>query len=284
MLMTLPYMLEVAALVIGGAPFLLLPLELWRRRKAGRLNWSSIKEMGASVGVVLPNIVAGPLVLGFIVLLLGTAYAITPLRIPTNWVTAIACVILVDFLYYWDHRAAHRIRLLWSVTHSVHHSSPQYDQTTALRVSVMDGFTSPWFYVPAVLMGFDPLLVGAAFGFILAYQQWLHTETIGRLGWFDLIFNSPSNHRVHHGVQPEYIDKNYGAVLILWDRMFGTWVREAAEPRYGLIEPINSSNLWTVHVAEMGRLWRDLRRTRGWRNQLDLLFGPPESRSGGADA
>ena len=271
--------LQIAALVLGVAPFALLPFELWRRRRAGQLNWSSIKEMAASAGVLIPNILGGSIVLAFVALLWGTAAAITPFDIPTGWVSAATCLILVDFLYYWDHRAAHRIRVLWAVTHSVHHSSPQYDQTTGLRVSVLDGFTSPWFYVPAVLIGFDPLLVAAAFGIILAYQQWLHTETIGRLGWIDGIFNTPSNHRVHHGVQPQYIDKNYGAVLILWDRLFGTWAREEDQPTYGLIQPINSSNIWTVHVAEAVGLVRDLRRTPGWRARLGLLFGPPEGKA-----
>jgi len=110
---------------------------------------------------------------------------------------------------------------------------------------------------------------------MLAYQQWLHTETIGRLGWFDRVFNSPANHRVHHGSQDVYLDKNYGGILILWDRLFGTWEPEREQPVYGLTTPIGSSHLWTVHTAEAKALWRDLRAARSWRDRLRLVIAPP---------
>jgi sterol desaturase/sphingolipid hydroxylase (fatty acid hydroxylase superfamily) len=277
--------LEALAAGLGALFFLFLPFELWQRRRAGLLTWASAKEMAANVGVFVPGLLAGGLVLAFVVGLFTVAASVSPWEIATTPLTAVLCVLLVDLLYYWDHRTVHRVRVLWAISHSVHHSSPNYDQTTALRVSVLDGAISPWFYLPAVLIGFDPLLVVAAFGLVLAYQQWLHTESIGRLGWIDSVFNTPSNHRVHHGVEGPYIDKNYGAILIVWDRLFGTWARETVRPTYGLVEPIASSHIWTVHIAEARRLWADLRREKRWSERLDMLFGPPEgkgAREGGA--
>jgi sterol desaturase/sphingolipid hydroxylase (fatty acid hydroxylase superfamily) len=183
-------------------------------------------------------------------------------------------------MYYWDHRAAHRNRAYWALAHSVHHSSPQFDQTTGLRVSFVDGFVSPWFYVPVVLAGFDPLLVGGCLAVIIGWQQWLHTEAIDRLPWLDPWLNTPSNHRVHHGVQARYQDVNYGAILMLWDRAFGTYVAESPrEPRrYGITHPIASTHPLEVHLAEARRLWRDLAATPDWRTRLARLWHAPDWR------
>lgn len=267
--------LKMLATVLSALFVVFLPLETWRRHRAGRLDRRSVREMLASASPLLPTLLAGPLVLAFIAALYGLAHALTPLRLPVDWGTAALALLLVDFLYYWDHRAAHRVRAYWAIGHSVHHSSWQYDQTTAFRISFVDGFISPWFYLPAVLLGFHPMLVVACLGLVLAYQQWLHTESVGRLGWLDAIFNTPSNHRAHHAVQPQYIDRNYGAVLIVWDRLFGTYVREDEAPVYGLTEQIGSAHPWRVHAAEALKLWRDLRRTPRWRDRWRMLWHPP---------
>jgi sterol desaturase/sphingolipid hydroxylase (fatty acid hydroxylase superfamily) len=267
--------LEMVATALSALFVVFLPLEVWRRHRAGRLHGRSVREMLASASPLLPTLLAGPLVLGFIAGLYGTAHALTPLRLPVDWGTVALALLLVDFLYYWDHRAAHRVRAYWAIGHSVHHSSWQYDQTTAFRISFVDGFISPWFYLPAVLLGFHPMLVIACLGLVLAYQQWLHTESVGRLGWLDAIFNTPSNHRAHHAVQPQYIDRNYGAVLIVWDRLFGTYVREDEAPVYGLTEQIGSAHPWRVHMAEALKLWRDLRRAPRWRDRWRMLWHPP---------
>lgn len=254
--------LGLAAAVLGALLLVFLPFELWQRHRAGTLNRKAVLEMLASASVTVPAVLMGGVVLGFITALWGGAAALSPWSIPTTPWTALACGLLVDLLYYWDHRCAHQFRPYWAVSHSVHHSSHQFDQTTALRVSFVDGFLSPWFYLPAVLVGFNPVLVAACFGLILAWQQWIHTETVGRLRWFDGWLNTPSNHRVHHGVQVQYIDKNYGAVLMIWDRLFGTFAREEEPVRYGLTQAIDSSNPWTIHTLEIGRWWRDVRAAR----------------------
>lgn len=261
---------------IGAAVIIvLLPLELWRRQRAGRLTKEAAKEMLASASPLLPLLLLGGLLLAGFGWIYGAVASLAPFTIPTNGWTALAAVVLVDFLYYWDHRCGHRLRTYWAIGHSVHHSSPQYDQTVGLRVSVLEGLFSPWFYLPAVLVGFDPLLVVAAFGVILGYQQWLHTELVGRLPWLDGWLGTPSNHRVHHGAQPQYIDRNYGAILIVWDRLFGTYAAEDEPVRYGLTTPIGSTHPWRVHTFEAARLWRELTAARGWRERLRTLVVMP---------
>jgi sterol desaturase/sphingolipid hydroxylase (fatty acid hydroxylase superfamily) len=268
-------LLELAAAILSAAFFVFLPFELWQRQKAGRLTAASWREMAASISPLVPSVILGGVVTGFIIALYASAAQLAPWSIPVTPLSVLAAVIAFDFLYYWDHRLGHRIRLLWAVSHSVHHSSDQFDQTTGLRVSAIDGFISPWFYVPLLLIGFDPVVVGAAFAFNLGYQQWLHTETIGSLGWFDRVFNSPANHRVHHGSQPLYLDCNYGGVFIIWDRLLGTWREETEKSVYGLTQPLGSSNPIAVHFGEAVRLWHDLGTASGWRLRLALLLRPP---------
>ena len=269
--------LETAAVVFGAAIVLLLPWELWRLHRAGRLDRGRVREMLASASPLLPTILLGGVVTAFVLGLYAGVDALVPWSIPTNGFTALLALLAVDFMYYWDHRTAHRNRTYWALAHSVHHSSPAYDQTTGLRVSFIDGFISPWFYVPVVAVGFDPLLVAACLALSIGWQQWLHTEAVGRLPWLDGWLNTPSNHRAHHGVQARYQDRNYGAILILWDRLFGTWAPESEEEpvRYGISQPIESTHPITVHLCEARRLWRDLLATPRWRDRwLRLLRAP----------
>lgn len=263
-----------AATLFGGVIVLLLPLELLRlwRQRADRRRWL---ELLASSSPLLPTVLLGGVVTTFIVALYSAASALAPWHIPSTPLTVLLTLIAVDFLYYWDHRCAHENRTYWALAHSVHHSSPHFDQTTALRVSFVDGFISPWFYLPLVLLGVDPLLVLGAFAVIIAYQQWLHTELIDRLPLFDGWLNTPSNHRVHHAMQPQYLDKNYGAVLIIWDRLFGTYAREVEPVQYGLTEQINSANVVTVHLAEAIKLVRDCWQAPSWRVVVQLLWHKP---------
>lgn len=267
--------LEWTALIFASAIAIFLPLELWQLHRKGRLTWAYVREMGASISPLVPTLLTAGVVTAFIFGLYGIAAGFQLWTIPVTPWTTLAALILVDFIYYWDHRLAHRVRLYWAVAHSVHHSSSQFDQTTALRVSFMDGFISPWFYVPLVLAGFDPLVVLGCFGVMLAYQQWIHTESIGRLGWLDAVFNTPSNHRVHHGSQPQYLDRNYGGIFIIWDRLFGTYAAEEAPVIYGLTTPLGTSNPVTVHVAEAVNLLRDLLKSRSGREVWSRLFDPP---------
>jgi sterol desaturase/sphingolipid hydroxylase (fatty acid hydroxylase superfamily) len=270
----IPAPFEWAAVVLGAVIGLLLPLELWRlyRQRAPRRRWM---ELLASASPLIPTVLTGGLVTAFIgTLYLGVA-AHAPFDIPTTPLTVALTVLAVDFLYYWDHRVAHENRSYWAIAHSVHHSSPSFDQTTGLRVSFVDGFISPWFYLPLVAIGVDPLVVLGSLGVVIAYQQWLHTELIGKLPLLDGWLNTPSNHRVHHAMQAPYLDKNYGAILMIWDRLFGTYAAEAEKPIYGLTTPFDSTNPIDVHIAESRKLWTDVRHSRSLAEALGYLWHKP---------
>jgi sterol desaturase/sphingolipid hydroxylase (fatty acid hydroxylase superfamily) len=267
---------EYAGMWLGALLFVLLPIELWRRHRAKKLIRQTWLEMFANVSTLAPTILFAGIVTGFVIWLFSSASALALWHLPVNIWTALAAIILVDAVYYVDHRIGHRVRLMWAFSHSVHHSSPLFNQTTAVRISFVDGFISPWYYTSIILLGFDPLLVAAAFGLNLGYQQWIHTETIGKLGWFDWWFNSPSNHRVHHGSQPQYLDKNYGGILMIWDHLFGTYQREDEKVIYGLTQPINSVNPWKVHFEEFARLIRKFRLLKTGRAKMRLLFTGPD--------
>jgi sterol desaturase/sphingolipid hydroxylase (fatty acid hydroxylase superfamily) len=260
----------------GTIPFLLLPLEFWRLHRAKQLGKRTWLEVLANLSPLIFVIVTAGMVSAFVIWLFSgvAGYAMTKLSV--NVWTILGAIVLVDFMYYWDHRLGHRVRALWAVSHSVHHSSPLFNQTTALRISFVDGFISPWYYTPVILIGFDPFLVAAAFGVVLGYQQWIHTETIGKLGWFDVIMNSPSNHRVHHGVQEQYLDKNYGGIFMIWDHMFGTYEPEGEAVTYGLVHQIDSVNPIQVHFAEAIRMVKKLATLTTWKQRLAYLFKAPD--------
>lgn len=159
----------------------------------------------------------------------------------------------VDFFYYWFHRMSHEINAIWA-THIVHHQSEEYNLTVALRQSWFQAFFSNFFYLPLAWIGFDPITTVAVIAFNTLYQFWIHTELIKNMGWFEWIFNTPSHHRVHHGSNPEYIDKNHGGTLIIWDRLFGTFKAEQVAPVYGITTPLKS---WNPFQANF-HYWKDL--------------------------
>jgi sterol desaturase/sphingolipid hydroxylase (fatty acid hydroxylase superfamily) len=268
--------LDTAGMALGAAFFLFLPLELWRRYRAGALNRQTALEMLANLSTLVPTLLVAGLVTAFVIWMFSAASALAPWHFPVTIWTALAAIILVDAVYYVDHRIGHRVRLMWAFSHSVHHGSPLFNQTTALRISFVDGFISPWYYTSIILIGFDPLLVAAAFGLNLAYQQWIHTEMVGKLGWFDWWFNSPSNHRVHHGSQPQYLDKNYGGLLMIWDHLFGTYEPEHEAVVFGLTQPINSVNPWKVHFKELTRLLQTFRTLSSVRARMRFLITGPD--------
>ncbi|MCG8325866.1 MAG: sterol desaturase family protein, partial [Thiotrichales bacterium] len=191
----------------------------------------------------------------------------------TAWTVALA-VLVADFLYYWEHRLAHEVRILW-LHHAVHHSSRHMNITTAFRFGPFEGVWGAVMLFPMVLMGFPPEL--AIFGglVVLAYQTWLHTELIGKLGPLEWLLNTPSHHRVHHGSDDAYLDRNYGGILILWDRLFGSFQAETERPRYGLTRDFDSVNPLVVWFSELPQFFRDLAAARSWREVWMLTFGPP---------
>ncbi len=175
-------------------------------------------------------------------------------EMPVTPLSVVVLVLACDFAYYWEHRFSHRVGLAWA-THSVHHSSPYFNLSVAYRFGPMDGVWPVFFHLPLAVVGFDPLLIFACEAFVQFYQTALHTEVIRKLPRpIEWLFNTPSHHRVHHGSNPEYLDKNYGGVLIVWDRLFGTFAEEAAPVRFGLTDPIDSNNPITVWFHGFVRL------------------------------
>jgi len=270
--------LVIGGLLLIGLPVLLIELvRLWWR---GELFGRRGSGMLTSAFCLVPATLVELFCLGGLIGVFTAAAELAPRARPTTWATAAVCLLLVDLAYYWEHRLGHRVNLLWSLYHSVHHSGDHFDQTIALRVSFVDFFITPLIYLPLVVAGFDPLLVLSCFALVLAWQQWIHTELVGRLPLLDPWLNTPSNHRVHHGRNPEYIDKNYGGILILWDRLFGTYAPERAPVDYGLLSPLASRNPLAVHFHVFAKLLRGLKATRSLRAAAVLLAGPPRGGTG----
>jgi sterol desaturase/sphingolipid hydroxylase (fatty acid hydroxylase superfamily) len=179
-----------------------------------------------------------------------------------------------DFIYYWNHRFMHESRYMWAI-HVVHHSSERYNLSTALRQPVADAVGTFVPYSLLALVGVHPDLIAQARGINLLYQYWIHTDTIRRLGPFEQCFNTPSHHRVHHGANKQYIDRNHGSILITWDRMFGTFEKEAEPVVYGLTKNLDTFNPARVAGHEHFEMLRDVSRSENWRDRLSFVFRGP---------
>ena len=187
-------------------------------------------------------------------------------------------MIAQDFCYYWFHRASHRVRWMWAA-HVVHHSSENMNFSTAFRQSLMYPFAGMWvFWLPLVILGFDPNWVVFVVLLNLGLQFFVHTQAVRKLGPLEWLFNTPSHHRVHHGRNPQYIDKNYAGILIIWDKLFGTFVPEEETVIYGITKPVNSFNPIKVTFSEWRDMFSDV-TTKGlsFSERLKLLFAPPAS-------
>lgn len=196
--------------------------------------------------------------------------------IPINWGMILICVVLADFAYYWEHRFMHRVNFAWA-THSVHHSSPFFNISVAYRFGPMDGIWPILFHLPLVLLGFNPFVVFFAEMLVQIYQTLLHTETIKKLPKpVEAVMNTPSHHRVHHGSNPAYLDKNYAGIFIIWDKMFGSFAKEDETVVYGLVKPINSVNPLTVFFHGFWRVGQNVVRAKGLKNKLMYFAGPPD--------
>ncbi|NER11846.1 sterol desaturase family protein [Leptobacterium flavescens] len=197
-------------------------------------------------------------------------------HLPLNMVTIICCVLLADFAYYWDHRMMHRIGLGWA-THTVHHSSEHFNMSVAYRFGPMDAIFPILFSLPIVMLGFDPILVLLSEVFVQVFQTLLHTEIIGKFPKpIEYIFNTPSHHRVHHGSNRQYWDKNYAGILIIWDRMLGTFEPEVEKVKYGISEPLKSNNPIKVFLHGISRLFRKIKSVKGIKNKMLVLVKPPD--------
>lgn len=222
------------------------------------------------VYTLLPLSIAQPLV--------DLAWKHRLFTIPLNSTLAVVVLVVAqDFSYYWFHRASHRVRWFWA-THAIHHSSNEFNLAASYRFGWTGRLTgAAVFYVPMIWLGFAPGPVFIAAGINLLYQFWLHAEWIPKLGWLEYVLNTPSHHRVHHACNAEYLDRNYGGIFIVFDRMFGTFVAERDDLpcHYGLVKPLRSNNPVFIAFHEWAALGRDLWRSPTWRHRLACLIGPP---------
>lgn len=203
------------------------------------------------------------------------AYDLAPFKMPMNTWWAWAILIFADDLaYYWFHRFSHEVRVLWNF-HVVHHSSEQYNLSVAVRQSWFSGIAHWIFYIPLAFAGFPFEAFVFMHGLNLIYQFWIHTKLINRMGPLELVFNTPSHHRVHHGVNDEYLDRNYAGIFIIWDRLFGTFTEEKEEVRYGIIKPVNSYNPLWINTHGWFEMLEAMRNSPGLRNKLRCVFGSP---------
>ncbi len=191
-----------------------------------------------------------------------------------NWLYWLMLFLLADLAYYWAHRMSHEINLFWG-GHVVHHQSEEYNLSVALRQSSLQVIWTFGFSLPLAFLGFRTLDFALMSAFITLYQFWIHTETIGKMGWFELVFNTPSHHRVHHGRDPKYIDKNHAGTLIIWDKLFGTFQPEEEKPTYGITKPINSWNAVFANFSHYAEMGKDLRRIPKWSDKIRYLFAKP---------
>ncbi len=202
-------------------------------------------------------------------------YSLAFFQIPMDtWWSWVLLLIADDFAYYWFHRISHESRFFWNF-HVVHHSSNRYNLSVAVRQSWFGGLAHWLFYVPLGFLGFPLWAFALMHGFNLIYQFWIHTEFIRRLGPLELIFNTPSHHRVHHGVNRQYLDKNYGGIFIFWDRWFGTFENEEEPVVYGIIKPIDSYNWLWINLHSWVETWAAMKTKKTYYGKLRCFFGAP---------
>ncbi len=251
-------------------------IEFYWRKQTGRDY--QLGALGGTIGVAIGQTVSKALSNGVIAGCLVACHQLAPFEWPIDdWRAWVVGFFAVEFAYYWQHRFSHTVRWLWT-NHAVHHSPNEFVLPAAIRLGWTSLFSGSWIYfLPLAAAGMPPLMIGALLIFNLRYQFFLHTEAIGKLGPFEWIFNTPSHHRVHHGSNSEYLDKNFGGVLIIFDRIFGTFAEERGDNPvvYGLTEPLETNNPIAIAFHEWRRLFGDLRNAQSLGDIALALFGRP---------
>ena len=234
-----------------------------------------LKDTLASLGMQAGNIAMNLMMAGIVFAGLSAVYQVRLFSIspssPWAWV---AIFFLDDFIYYWFHRISHECRFFWA-SHVVHHSSQHYNLGTALRQTWTGNFMTFIFWLWLPLIGFKPIMVLTMQSISLLYQFWIHTELVRRMGPLEWVLNTPSHHRVHHGSNQQYLDRNHAGVLIIWDRLFSSFEPEGEKVVYGLTKNINSYNPLRIAFHEWIDIWRDVRQADTWRLKLRYIFGRP---------
>ena len=268
-------MLDLKTLALPVFAILMLAEAVLSARR-GRPAYD-LPDFFGSMSQLAGNIIVQLAVNGLILGLYFWLHQFRLLTFDTSIGHLLVLVILLDFVYYWYHRASHRVRLLWAV-HVAHHSSERMNLGTALRQSWFGPLTKPLFYWPVPLLGFDPVSIMSVGLLLTIYGFWTHTEQIKRIGWLEHVFVSPAHHRVHHGSNPHYIDRNFSNFLIIWDKVFGTFEDERQPVVYGLTHNIKTYNPFRIALHEWSAMISDLARPNTVSGRVRMIFAPPENR------
>lgn len=266
-------------IILYAIPFFLLFLgleiaSLWFAPDDGEVGYE-VRDTMTSLTMGIGNVILGVAYKALALLAYAAVYELTPLRVDSHWWPAWVLLLFGDDLaYYWFHRAHHEVRVLWA-SHVVHHSSQRYNLSTALR-QTWTAFTGIPFWLPLAALGFAPWMIFLQQSVSLLYQFFLHTERIDKLPRpVELIMNTPSHHRVHHGMNTRYLDRNYGGILIVWDRLFRTFEPEGERVRYGITMQLRTYNPLIVGFGEYLAIWRDVWASSSWGERAGhLLRGP----------
>jgi sterol desaturase/sphingolipid hydroxylase (fatty acid hydroxylase superfamily) len=253
----------------------LLGFEVWfTARRPGRVAGYEWRDTLASLSMGVGNMLIAVFTKGATLAVYTWLHSFAVFDLGWAWWAWPIALLGDDFCYYWFHRMHHEVRFLWAA-HENHHSSEHYNFATALRQSWTTPFTGPLFWAPLALLGVEPLMIVAAQGVSLIYQFWIHTEWIDRLGPLEWVFNTPSHHRVHHGRNLEYLDRNHGGILIVWDRLFGSFEPERASVDYGLTKNLESFSPLRIAFHEWVAMFGDAATAPGWREAFGYLLRPP---------
>ncbi|MGH9947409.1 MAG: sterol desaturase family protein [Pyrinomonadaceae bacterium] len=255
----------------------LIALEAFFARRNGADHFADKRDTWTNILLGFVSVAFGALfglATGYIYL---WCYSVAPFKFAADvWWTWVILFFVDDLAYYIFHRVSHETRLFWNF-HVVHHSSEQYNLSVAVRQSWFSGILHWIFYAPVMLLGFAPWMFLTMHGFNLIYQFWIHTKAIRTLGPLEYVLNTPSHHRVHHGVNDKYLDRNYAGVLIIWDRLFGSFVKENEEPRYGIIKPIQSYNPLWINSHGWFEMAAAIRRSSTLFEKVKCIFGSPNN-------
>ncbi len=255
--------------------FILIGVELWVARRRGREVYrfnDALVDLSTGISQQVAVIFYKGLLFAAYTLCYQLRFFELSAKSALTWLFAI---VLVDFSYYWWHRLSHEVNFLWAA-HVVHHSSEDYNLAVALRQSVLTPLTILPFHLPAALLGVPPLVMLAVDSFNTLYQFWIHTQLVEKMGALERWINTPASHRVHHAINPRYLDKNYGGTFIVWDRLFGTYEAETEAPVYGLVKALRKLDPFTAQFHYWGELWERARSTPRLADKLRVLVkGPP---------
>jgi alkylglycerol monooxygenase len=254
---------------------LLIAAEAFYAQRHGSAEYADNKDTWTNIFMGFFSVAWGllfGLITGYIYVFL---YGLAPYQFPADaWWTWVLLFFVDDFVYYWFHRISHESRLFWNF-HVVHHSSEHYNLSVAVRQSWFSGTLHWIIYAPIMLVGFAPWMFAFMHGLNLIYQFWIHTRFVKRLGMLEYVLNTPSHHRVHHGVNDQYLDRNYAGVLIIWDRLFGSFINEDEEPRYGIIKPITGYNMLWINTHAWFEMYEAMKHRPGLLAKLRCLFASP---------